>query len=87
MWGRVCRGSVRGPAGNTANQNPILNDLVRLSASTAMAHEGYLTAARKLPGQPVGVILAGIASITGTEIKRMTRAKAPPGIATRSKHF
>ncbi|HLJ75946.1 MAG TPA: hypothetical protein VKT75_00960, partial [Acidobacteriaceae bacterium] len=40
--------------------------VMRLSATPPVADNSGLAASRTLPGQPIGVILAGLASIAGT---------------------
>ena len=43
-----------------------MDSIMGLSSSTAMSDAGDLAAGRALPGQPLGVILAGLAIITRT---------------------
>jgi hypothetical protein len=45
----------------TAHQNPIVNGVMCRSAAAPVADEGDATASRTLSGQPLGVILTGLA--------------------------
>lgn len=50
----------------TPQQNPIMQAVMRLSATPSVADDCDLTASRALPRQPLGIILTGLASIAGT---------------------
>jgi len=47
-------------------QNPIVPAVMRLSATPSVADDRALAANRALAGQPLGIILTGLASIAGT---------------------
>lgn len=66
-----------------ANQNPIMNTVMSWPAPSAMADDRPPVTRRTLSGQPLGVILSGLASIAGTWDKDDHGAKASPGIVTR----
>jgi len=47
-------------------QNPIVPAVMRLPATPSVADDCHLAASRTLPRQPLGIVLAELASITGT---------------------
>jgi hypothetical protein len=49
-----------------ANQNPIMNGVMRLSTTSPMADDRNLAARRTLARQPLGILFAGLACIAGT---------------------
>ena len=65
------------------HQNPIMQAVMRLSASPSVADDCALAASRTLPWQPLGIILTGLASIAGTWDKDDHGCEGIcPGIAT-----
>jgi hypothetical protein len=72
----------------TTNHNRVVHGVMRLSPPPAMTDNRDLPACRTLPGQPLGVIAAGLASVARTWDKDDHRCEGyAPGIGTPPRHM